>query len=124
MEMHIENLQRLSFRNGLAWVSFLVRDNAGAIAGVSLTCLGGRWNRSPAYYYTNDYGVSFQRTQSYIMPDGRMRTEIVEPEMNPEKIAALQELWRAYQEKLGPGIWRRMYPTLHPTRPLKSVAAA
>ena len=124
MEMHIENLQRLNFRNGLAWVSFLVRDSDGAIAGASFTCLGGRWNRSPAYYCTNDYGGSFQKTQSYVMPDGRMRTEIGEPEMNPEKIAALRQLWRAYQEKLGPGIWRRMYPALQPTRLLRSVAVA
>jgi hypothetical protein len=77
MEMYIHNMKRLTFRNGLAWVSFLAREGDG-MAGVSFTCLGGRWDRSPDYYYSNDYGTSFKRTLNYIMSGGRMRMEVRE----------------------------------------------
>jgi len=85
----------LYVKNRWAYAWTLVDKANGSTEGAAFAWIDGQ---STDYYYTDDYGYSFRKTQHFPLEDG---TGIGEPETDPKKIEALQTLWIAYQQELG-----------------------
>ena len=68
--------------------------------GVRLKWLEHKYSCSPLNHITVDGGNTYQRFESFIMPNGTIDMRMNERELDPERLDRLQKILVAYQKNL------------------------
>jgi hypothetical protein len=82
------------------WVSYL-DENKHKPYGVMFMWMETANSTSQLNHVTDDGGYSYQKYESYGMPDGTKDMRPVAPETDQEKLSRLQRIWVVYQQTLG-----------------------
>lgn len=83
------------------WVAYLDENENGPF-GVKIQWMEDKYACSPIEHITEDGGYSYQQVENYIMLNGDgIDKRMVALETDPAKLDRLQNIWIAYQQKVG-----------------------